>query len=655
MEKLHSWEERLQASEDRYRLLFEGAYDAIFVYDLEGRFLDVNRRACELCGYSREELLKMNVKQISAADRHLVEQRMGKIREEGWLSYQSVVKHSSGTLITIEVSANLTNYLGQPVIQALVRDITEQKRAEAEILRWNQELARLSATTTALMKINHLISSTLDVNQIWEVFSRELQKLIPVDRIGLALIKGEGRNAMVEVMTLAGQWSGKTPGYLPLKEGTSLDWIMRHRVPHIERDLAVNQEFSEDKWLLKEGIRSVIRVPIFSKGNLIGILFVDSSSPGAYSEHDLTILEPIAVQLAITLENQRLYRRLEIKERQARLLYELTADLNSTLNLEVILRILVQKTAEALGVPTCLVGLVSGGELVVSQAYNMPPEIVEQIRFKKGEPWLGKVWATGRPVVVPDLQSTTKFPHLVEATGLRVLAAAPILLQGQVIGVIGAYSQEANDFSREAVTMLEAFAAQAAVAINNAQNFQQIKEAKEKIEEMSQRDFLTGLYNRQFFENLFLKEKERASRYHHVISVAMLDLDNLKAINDTYGHQIGDEVLRQVGKLVMDTVRQIDIPGRFGGDEIVLAFPETDQDEAMVALNRLKSALSRLNESKKFPFPVEISIGLASGRYNYDFLLQEADAAMYKEKQRKKGLEPARVEVAKPESERNPA
>lgn len=652
-EKPRGLEEEEQVATDRYRLLFAEANDAIFVYDLEGRLLDVNRRAWELFGYSREELLKMNISLLSAADCQLVEHWLGKIREEGRLDFQSVIKHSSGALIAIEVRANLTDCLGQPAILAIARDITEQKNAVEEILRWNKELARLSATTTALMKINQLISSTFDVDQVWKVFSRELQQLMPLDRVGLAILKGEGRNISVKVMTLTGKWAGKTSDNLPLKEGTSLDWIIRHRVPHIERDLAIKQDFSEDRWLYKEGIRSVIRVPIFSKGNLIGILFLDSTEPDAYSEQDLTILEPIAVQLAITMEKQRLYRRLEEKERQARLLYELTAELNLSLNLDVILSTLVQKTAEALAVPACLVGLVTGEELAVNNFYNIRPEIASQIRFKKGEAWLGKVWATGRPVVVPDLLATATYPHLVEAVGAKAMAAAPILLQGQVIGVICAYSQEAGDFTRDTVTMLEAFAAQAAVAINNARSFEEIKEAKEKIEEMNQRDFLTGLYNRQFFENLFLKEKERAARYQHVITVAMLDLDNFKTINDVHGHQMGDEVLRQVGKLVLNTVRQIDIPGRFGGDELVIAFPETGRDEAMAAINRLKSALSQLNETKMFPFPVDISIGLASRRNNYDYLLQEADAAMYQEKYHKKGLAPPKLEVVRPETERN--
>jgi diguanylate cyclase (GGDEF)-like protein/PAS domain S-box-containing protein len=653
-EKLHGQEDDRLVREERYRLLFAEANDPIFVYDLDGWFLDANRRALELFGYTREELLKMQARQLFPDDdRRPAECPLSKIRAERRLIYESVGRQATGHLIVIQVSASLTSCLEQPIVQAIVRDITQQKRAEAEILRWNQELTRLSQTTTALMRINHLISSAFDINQIWQAFTWELQQLMPADRVGLTLLKGEGRNIMVKVMTLTGKWAGRTPDYQPLKDGSSIGWIIRHQVPHIVRDLSLKQEFSEDRWLLEEGIRSVIRIPIFIKGNLIGIMFVDSSTPQAYSEHHLAILEPIAVQLAITLEKERLYRRLEEKERQARLLYELTADLNLSLDLDSVLSVLTRKTAEAMGVLACLVGLVAGEELVARQFYNIPPEIISELRFKKGEGWLGKVWATGRPVVVPDLLATAKYPHLAEAVGAKALAAAPILFQGQVIGVICAYSQDAGDFSREAVTMLGAFAAQAAVAINNAQSFKEIREAKEKIEEMSQRDFLTGLYNRQFFESLFLREKERAARYRHVITVAMLDIDNFKTINDIYGHQMGDEVLRLLGHLVLDTVRQIDIPGRFGGDEMVIAFPETTQGEAMAAINRLKLALSHLNESKRFPFPVEISIGLASGRRNYDFLLQEADMVMYQEKQRKKGLEPAKIEVVKPESERD--
>ncbi|KKM10873.1 hypothetical protein SY88_11270 [Clostridiales bacterium PH28_bin88] len=628
--------ELLRTSEERYRLLFESANDAIFVHDMNGRFLEANRRACEMLGYSREELLYLRMQDLAVDGAGPAAQRIRSIELAGNGVFETSVTDKLGQLIPVEVSASIINYQGRKAVQAVARDTSERKRSEEEILRWNRELARLSATTTALIKINHLISSSLDMNQVWQVFTNEVRKLIPLDRIGVILLQEQG---MMQVLTFAGEWQGMPSGLMRVLPGSAEEWVLKHRVPHIEEDLAEDRQFSEDVRLYREGIRSVIRIPIFSKGKLVGILFLDSKHPGSYSEHHLTMLEPIAVQLAITLDNQRLYQELQERERQARVLYELTAAFNSTLDPQEILRALAEKTMQALQASSCEVGLVDEDELSWAIVRGLPEDAIKSLRFKEGEGIVGRAWQTRQIQVVKDLStdSMTLYRETAVSLGLRSMICVPIVLSDEVLGILEACTSEVREYTPDEIALLGVFAAQAAVAINNARNFQEIKRAKEKIEEMSQRDFLTGLYNRQFFESLYRKEIERAQRYHRPVTVAMMDLDDLKRINDIYGHQMGDAVLAAVGEVLRQTLRQVDLAGRYGGDEIVVAFPETELGEARRAIKRIREALERINSEGRFPFSVRLSIGLSYACGDYSGLLQAADEEMYKDKQGKAG------------------
>ncbi len=618
---------------NRYRLFFEKAGDAIYIHDREGRFLEVNSKACSSLGYSRGELLSMSIGDIDAKGHTCIStEALHSIAQRGYAVTDTVHRSRDGMEIPVEVVTSEITLRGQQLFISLARDMGNRKRAEQEILRWNRELAGLTATTTALIKINHLISSSFNIQQVWDTFTREVRKLIPFDRIGVMVFTGQDQ---MERMVFSGELAAMPAGIVPVLPGCSVAWVREHRVPLIQKDLGATRRFIDDDALLQEGIHSAIRVPIFARGVLIGVFFLESRTRNTYSEHNLTALEPIAVQLAITLENQRLYRQLQERERHATILFDLTATLNATLDLHQILKVLAEKTAQALQINSCLVALIGpDGELAERYGLHVPEHIIRLISIKSGEYVEGRAVTAKQPVVVEDLLESTlnQDSAVASRAGIASLMTVPIVLQGMVLGIINAYAHTRHHFTPAEQALLQSFAGQAAVAINNARNFAEVKRAKEKIEEMSQRDFLTGLFNRQFFEDQYQKEIERSIRYQRPLTVAMLDLDNLKPINDTYGHRMGDAVLAEVGAIVRQTIRQVDIAGRFGGDEIVVAFPETGIEDARRALERLEQALDRLNQEGKYPFFIGVSIGVASGCRDYRSLLQEADEAMYKDK-----------------------
>lgn len=165
----------------------------------------------------------------------------------------------------------------------------------------------------------------------------------------------------------------------------------------------------------------------------------------------------------------------------------------------------------------------------------------------------------------------------------------------------------------------------------------QLTEANAKLKKLATTDPLTDLYNRRHFFELAEKEFARASRFGHDLSLLMIDLDNFKTINDTCGHSFGDTVLLEVAKTIRSNCRDVDIHGRFGGDEFVLLILETDITHTENMAMRLCDKVSRSFEKYQEIGPnVTISIGVANytGEDDivFDDLFNQADEALYRAK-----------------------
>lgn len=155
---------------------------------------------------------------------------------------------------------------------------------------------------------------------------------------------------------------------------------------------------------------------------------------------------------------------------------------------------------------------------------------------------------------------------------------------------------------------------------------------QKQLAERANRDFLTGTLNRHRFTELYEYELSSARRYKRPLSVAMIDLDDFKHINDAYGHKVGDEALIALSALLKEQLRTADLIGRFGGDEFVVAMPETDFSQAQITFKRIREALAQFNQSEQLPCELAISIGISSSNSGYESLIERADDAMYQSK-----------------------
>ena len=236
------------------------------------------------------------------------------------------------------------------------------------------------------------------------------------------------------------------------------------------------------------------------------------------------------------------------------------------------------------------------------------------------------------------------------------------MLDGNTLGAIYIENRSVkNLFAEEDVKALEHFAAQAAISIENAilnneledrvairtaelkrinemliAEIEERKRMEKQLHHLATTDPLTGVLNRRHFFELAKQEFDRSQRYDRKISIILFDVDHFKEINDTYGHIAGDQLLQTIVERFIRNLRQMDIFGRYGGDEFVILLPETNTDQARLAAERLHQIVtSDPVETSRGIIPIQISIGVASLENSDDMenLLIKTDQALYKAKE----------------------
>jgi diguanylate cyclase (GGDEF)-like protein len=241
-------------------------------------------------------------------------------------------------------------------------------------------------------------------------------------------------------------------------------------------------------------------------------------------------------------------------------------------------------------------------------------------------PILQEMRETKQPCVIIDTELDPRWRANPGMGWIRSFISAPITIRGHVVGIINIMSATPNFFTSEHSDRLMAFAAQSAVAIENAQLFEQAYY-------LSVTDPLTELINRRHFFEVVQLEFERALRYRRTLSVMMVDVDHFKNINDSFGHAMGDLVLREIATRIKRTLRTNDIVARFGGEEFIVLMPETNLVQGCQVAERVRHAVSDVPIEKEVgTVQITLSIGVAEMNEkssNMDQLIKDADEALY--------------------------
>ena len=205
---------------------------------------------------------------------------------------------------------------------------------------------------------------------------------------------------------------------------------------------------------------------------------------------------------------------------------------------------------------------------------------------------------------------------------------AQLRVRGRTVGVMTLGTVSDRVFNTSDMLFMAAVADQVAIAIDRSRKF--ASEART--------DHLTGLANRREFERVMEREVALAERHGRRLSLMMIDLDNLKRINDRLGHSAGDEALKLVAQQLQRVVRASDVCARVGGDEFAVAMPETDLERARDVAARLRRAVDQAGLGMKAQEQVEVSVGIVAWRKGQDWqgVYQAADGDLYEDKRRRK-------------------
>ncbi|HPP73774.1 MAG TPA: diguanylate cyclase [Armatimonadota bacterium] len=320
-------------------------------------------------------------------------------------------------------------------------------------------------------------------------------------------------------------------------------------------------------------------------------------------------------------------------------LFELAQTLSTTLNLDEVLILLANKIKNVIRASSCVIFLKDTEQpetMVADVAVGVNRDHFTGAVVSTGEGKTGQVVETCEPYIgLYDKSDVVLQSTYSDWTPLQSALIVPLVCDDQRLGTLNVYHTEANAFSADDLRVLLVVAKQAGTAVQNARIFEQTRES-------AIRDPLTGLHNIRFLFSNLEQELSRAQRFGRALSVLGIDLDNFKLINDNFGHQKGDAVLKDVSQILRQSVREYDLIVRYSGDEFIVVLPETDLNEAQKTAARIKQAIA--GYASRLPSrnlaPLGASIGIAS--YPNDggdvkTLLAKADAAMYEDKRARKG------------------
>ncbi len=333
-----------------------------------------------------------------------------------------------------------------------------------------------------------------------------------------------------------------------------------------------------------------------------------------------------------------LYERLKKNEELARKFYEVEKKILTILKFEDLFGVLLSEIKGQFNVPYVWISLIENSEALrlLESMSELDESLKKSINTIDQGAFTALVGHQTEPILANDgLKPFYKLLPGDKNFLIRSLAIAPISMDGEIIGSLNQGDADQHRFEPGMDTsLLEQLATKVSLCLSNVT-------AHEKLKFMAFHDPLTGLLNRRVMETALKREISRARRYQLPLSVIFLDLDYFKSVNDTYGHETGDALLKHLARGLAEGSRETDIVARFAGDEFVIILPETDYSSATALMERIRSYLDDTPlKTGENSIPVRISYGVAStadvepaAEEAPARLLKKADERLYRKKE----------------------
>jgi len=385
--------------------------------------------------------------------------------------------------------------------------------------------------------------------------------------------------------------------------------------------------------------QAVLAVPLHIQGRIIGALgIVDVDQWRSFPPDDERLLELFALQATIVLENAKHYAAEKQHAADLAILFESSTATTRTLDLQTVNETAAEQLTRSVHATSAslLAFEPSSGKAALLAEYFSPQAKPEERVTNLGTVYNLHEFPETLALLRAGKWQTLNIsdPHLHPADraemteyGVKSSLNLPMVVSGRVRGYAEIWdSREERAWSDNELKLCQTLANQAAVAIENARLYDEMRM-------LASTDMLTGIFNRRGLFEHGVREIKRAVRFSRPLSAIMLDIDYFKQINDIHSHAVGDQVLQKLAKLCSRNLREVDILGRYGGEEFAVLLPETGAEAAYQTAQRLLECVAATQfRTAKGPLSITISLGIActQGDINdLSVLLDHADSAMY--------------------------
>jgi diguanylate cyclase (GGDEF)-like protein len=362
-------------------------------------------------------------------------------------------------------------------------------------------------------------------------------------------------------------------------------------------------------------IRSILAVPIVEAGgNLRGVLVADRLEDEPFSETDEKLLVTIASEVLRSIEIERVMGYIRKARDEKDRFFRAIEELNRAGSPDQVFLAVLESIRLLAGLDFCAVTLVSEEEgkrkhRIARVSGSAQAKGLEGKCFADNHGLVANAVRYGAPLPGREIASMERqviFDDATQVRGLEALKIFPLMAGDRILGTLVAGSRKKSALDEDVLRMIEVIAIQAAQSILRAQFFEQM-------EKMATTDGLTALLNRRAFQARADEAIAQARRYKHKCSFILADIDHFKAVNDTYGHAIGDLVLKGVARVIREKARDTDIVARFGGEEFAIAMPQTETRGAEVIAERIREAVMKeVFQTELGPLKVTLSLGIAT-------------------------------------------